>query len=100
LRVMKERMPSPFLAAALFSLTVVAPRPTLAATNGVVAFAAYPHLNLWEIGTINPDGTDPRLRTVGTTPAWSPDGRKMAYVSLDTHHIMLRGGLRLSFRPL
>src|SRR5438132_606320 len=83
------------IAAAAASMIMLVPRASFGTTNGEIAFSSVPHENTWMIGTINPDGTGAKPRAEGTSPAWSPDGRKMAYISPGgprNETVIIRGG--------
>jgi Tol biopolymer transport system component len=73
------------LVAALF-WTIASVASTQAAfpgANGKIAFTEY--VNGYRVYTINPDGTGRIALAQGTDPAWSPDGRKIAYINLSNH---------------
>jgi TolB protein len=73
------------LAAALLTL-MLGPSASHAAfpgANGKIAFGEY--ANGSKIYTVNADGTGRTLLTGGTDPAWSADGRKIAYINGANH---------------
>ncbi len=73
-----------FLGAWVAGAVWVSTKPARAAfpgKNGRIAFVRW-NGDGYTIQTINPDGTDPQLITVGYAlggPAWSPSGKKLAY---------------------
>jgi len=84
-------------AAVLAALTVFSTIaiPASAVTNGAIAFVQLPQHGDWVVGTIDPDGSHVRPRTGGTSPAWSPDGSQLAYITTGgplQEHVAIRAG--------
>jgi Tol biopolymer transport system component len=72
------------LAALTFGGSTPPRRPSAGVSNGRIAFVAL-HDDTWQLFSVEPDGTglvrltDLEASLVASSPAWSPDGRTLAY---------------------
>jgi len=83
------------LVALILPSLVLVPRPAFAVSNGVIGFVQLPKRGDFEIGTMNPNGSNPTARSGGTTAAWSPDGSALAYITIGgplQEHVVIRAG--------
>src|SRR5437868_1699644 len=65
-------------------VSIAAPAPAGASplrTNGLIAFARLSHTAPPEIWTMRADGSHAKALVEGVEPAWSPDGRKLAFAA-------------------
>jgi Tol biopolymer transport system component len=84
--VLRGRRIGGFVAASALLTCLLAPAPGQAAfpgANGKIAFTESG--NGSRAYTINPDGTGRIALANGRDPAWSADGRKIAYINLSNH---------------
>jgi Tol biopolymer transport system component len=84
--VLRGRRTLGALLVAAFLTLMLGPSASLAAfpgANGKIAFGEY--ANGSKIYAVNADGTGRTLLTGGTDPAWSADGRKIAYINGANH---------------
>ena len=85
---MRGRVSTAFVCACVIGLTAVptAAHASFAGRNGKIVFHTNRDAGNYEIYTVNPDGSSPtRLTTTAgndLTPKWSPDGTKIAFVSI------------------
>jgi Tol biopolymer transport system component len=65
------------IAAAFFS--VVPASASFPGRNGKIAFTTFPPEPQFQVETIDADGSGRAVLTAGSSPAWSADGRKLAF---------------------